>query len=435
MLYAGTDEGQVMGLAFLASVMSQFEAPPASNADIIPTEFHNLHIDVSGVPISVTWNDQDSAADAKRVEHSAREHLTLQLYHDTFRNVAFFQVKANIAFKSRRERTHIFLAIRPEQIGTVVCVGCEDGVVSTSGSQSTASYCLQFSLKKPPALIVPHGDLTPKHKSSRLVLESLQALAEQTCISIRMPTAKVPKPRLLLLCEAVSSGGVHSPSKFNDLASLYGGKGGRVYEHTPRLIVTEHHPSPEPTSSIDESPPSYDRLNPSHPLQSQGPDRGEKAGLKRRRWSSGPDNSMLTKSYDGLPNSIEDFCKQVMDRIESGFCELGSRLDTMDQRLTTLESSVERHADKVRKTIHKASKSSSEEIADIRAELDRGLYDAKKETEEIIDVRLEDELQVTRAELEDYIKDEVATIEGRLENRLESSLENAQVSLDFSWNK
>lgn len=124
-----------------------------------------------------------------------------------------------------------------------------------------------------------------------------------------------------------------------------------------------------------------------------------------------------------------------MERVDTGFAEIGTRLDRMDQRLSDLESCVERHADKLGTSIERVHQRSSEQADELRDEFDNGLYDVRKETEDIITTRVEDEMYVARDQLEDCVKDELANIEERLEEKLQDSITNASVSLEFNWNR
>lgn len=125
----------------------------------------------------------------------------------------------------------------------------------------------------------------------------------------------------------------------------------------------------------------------------------------------------------------------MMERIENGFNELGSRLDRMEHRLTGLERSVEHHAEKLGLSIEDAHRRSSEQAADLRDEIDRGLYDVRREIDDTVTVRVEDEVYVARDQLEDFVKEELKNAEERLEEKLEESINSANVSLDFSWNR
>lgn len=158
------------------------------------------------------------------------------------------------------------------------------------------------------------------------------------------------------------------------------------------------------------------------------------SGTKRRRINT-PDYKSSEKSHECVAIGIEGVCKLMMERIENGFTEIGSRLDRMERRLTGLERSVEHHAEKLGLGIEGVDQRSSEQVNELRDELDRGLYDVRKEIDDTVTVRVEDEMYVARDQLEEFVKDEVKIAEERLEERLEESLNSANVSLDFSWNR
>lgn len=125
----------------------------------------------------------------------------------------------------------------------------------------------------------------------------------------------------------------------------------------------------------------------------------------------------------------------MMERIENGFNQIGCRLDRMERRLTGLEKSVEHHAVKLGLSIEDVHQRSSEQADELQDELHRGLYDVRKEIDDTVAVRVEDEMYVARDQLEDFVKEEVKSVEERLEEKLEESLNSANVSLDFSWNR
>lgn len=248
------------------------ESGESSHADISPSKFDSDSIDASGIPTVVSWlGDVGDSKSKQYLSHTIHDHLTLQIHRDASSNVAFFQLKANFALKSRRDRTNILLSIYPERIRNLTLVehdGNEDAVSSRLGA---ATYCLQFALYKPPALIVPQGDLTPKHKKSRVVMDSLQALTKQINFCLDVPTTAASKARLTSLCMAVSSGSLQSTPKFKDIVSLYGGKGGRIIEHASQSETSSAIVPPAFVTEM-ESPPSYDELGVSkeaQPMESQ----------------------------------------------------------------------------------------------------------------------------------------------------------------------
>lgn len=159
------------------------------------------------------------------------------------------------------------------------------------------------------------------------------------------------------------------------------------------------------------------------------------SGVKRRRASSGSDSATVPRAHHVVCASVEGLCMKMMERIENGFSELGSRLDRMEKRLVDLECCVDRHADTLGVSIERTHTRSSEQVDRLRDEFDQGLDDVKKETEDIITMRVEDEMYVAREQLEDCVKDEMANIEERLEGKLQESITGANVSLEFSWNR
>lgn len=240
------------------------ESGESSQADISPSKFDSDSIDASGIPTVVSWLEDDGDSKSKQyLSHTTHDHLTLQIHRDPSSNVAFLQLKANVALKSRRDRTNILLSIYPERIRHLTLVEQDGDEGAVSSRLGAATYCLQFALHKPPALIVPQGDLTPKHKKSRVVMDSLQALNKQVNFCLDVPTTAASKARLMSLCVAVSSGKVHSTPKFTDIVSLYGGKGGRILEHASQGSAFE----PPGFASEMGSPPSYDELGVSNTVQ------------------------------------------------------------------------------------------------------------------------------------------------------------------------
>lgn len=78
---------------------------------------------------------------------------------------------------------------------------------------------------------------------------------------------------------------------------------------------------------------------------------------------------------------------------------------------------------------------SSEQADELRDELERGLYDVRKETEDIITTRVEDDVYTARQDLDDHVRDEMAEVEERIEERIMHRLSNASMSLEFNWNR
>lgn len=394
-----------------------------------------------GAPVVVTWispSDNDGAL--RYLSHSTHDHLSLSIYRNVVSSTAFFQLRASVAFKTRRDRTNILMSIPPENIQALALIDDGKGIEVATSCLATTTRCLRFHLRAPPSVIVPKGDITPKQKGSRIVLDSLRALASETAFSLHIPSLTISNTQLVALCTAVTSGTLRSTDRFLDIASLYGGKGGRVLEGEEALgqrvsgPPSTIGPSSMPGGQLEarESPPSYDESN----VQ---PNTSRLSRNKRRRASSGSDtgasSSRPRQCLDSKTVSMEDVCQKMIARIDQGFNQIGSRLDRMEKRLSDLECCVGRHTETLGTSIKQVQTRSSEQVEDLRDQLDAGLYDIRKETQDIIVTQVEDEMYVAREHLEDFVKDEMVAVEERLEQKLEHDLTGANVSLEFSWNR
>lgn len=218
----------------------------------------NNDVQINAVPACVTWNDGDSRQ-ARSLCHSAHDHLLFHAQHETSSDAAFFQVRTNVALKARKDKTNVFLSIYPERIQSVAVIANDGSDSPTSARLGTSTYCIQFTLSMPPALIVPKGDLTPKQRSSGLLLDSLRGLAEQTSFRLHLPTTALSKAQLESLCKAASCGALSSMEKLKDVASLYGGKGGRIIQHEPQAAIASETASATAVPQTEDLP-SYDDL-------------------------------------------------------------------------------------------------------------------------------------------------------------------------------
>ncbi|ROW05713.1 hypothetical protein VMCG_05173 [Cytospora schulzeri] len=422
------------------------DSPEPENDQAVPDK-NDEDVHISGAPAVVTWIDEQNQQ-MKQLCHTTHDHVMLHVHRETFSNTAFFQLRANVALKAKRDKTHILLSICPERIRSInVSDGHEH---QASAKLGTSTYGLEFKLSRPPALIVPKGDLTPKQKTSRHVLDSFRTLAEQTSFDVHLATTTLGRDRLLSLCEATSSGRLQSMPRFSDVTSLYGGKGGNVIENAPVTAVTTEPPAIH-TRAQTGSPPSYDELGlepgPSRPSFHQSKDHVsvDQGSLdlpsfavprnKRRRASSGSEHLATSSSYKCMSTDVRAICSKMLERIDYGFSELNTRMGRMEQRLTDLETSVKCHTDKWECIIERVNQNSSEQVDELRDELETGLYDVRKETEDIITARVDDEMYAAQQELRDHVRDEMADVEERVGKRLQESLSNASLSLDINWNE
>lgn len=120
----------------------------------------------------------------------------------------------------------------PERIQSVAVFG-NDGADSAASAQlGTSTYCLQVTPSMSPALIVPKVDLISKKEVFG------------------------PLTRLLAGPSRADRGTLSSMETLKDVASLYGGKDGRIIRHEPQAAVASQTASATAVPEI-ENLPSY----------------------------------------------------------------------------------------------------------------------------------------------------------------------------------
>lgn len=347
-------------------------------------------INVSGAPAVVTWDG-----------HSPLSDVTCDVRRYASTSTAFIKLRATVMLKAPAplpSKTSVFLFVHPERIQTVVLDESSESTSQEAVKKKLGpdTYCLQFTLDKPAALVGPisPGNMTPKNKSSGEMLHHLRSLARETKFTVYLPAKVVTKARLHSLCEAASGHGLKTISWQADMSSLYGGKGGRLIEDGPE----------NPSAN----PPSYDELEPGPPMPptSQG-SRSQGPSKKRRRGSGASDAQTADLS------AMEAMCRKIMGEMKA---EL--KQDMSDQ-LQKLETTI---MDRIEQRL-------AEESARIEEHVDQQLLEVREETTDEIGTRIEDEYYGVRLRLEEFVKDEVQDAEERIINHIESS---ATVSLQFN---
>lgn len=154
-----------------------------------PAATYVENLQFSSVPVVVTWsNTAQQNNTLHHLSHSTHDHFTQSIHRGADSSTAFFQLRANVALKNRRDRTNL-LSVPPENIHTLALVENDGGTELATSRLGTSARCLRFNMRQPPSLIVSKGDIIPKQKASRTVLDSLRALAGQTAFSVHLPAA------------------------------------------------------------------------------------------------------------------------------------------------------------------------------------------------------------------------------------------------------
>lgn len=168
-------------------------------------------------------------------------------------------------------KTPLYLHIGPEDIETIVCSGPQHEQTASTGT------CFEVRLRRPVALIGPPFRLRPSNKARASVVNSARALATKQNFSIHIQDGLLSESQWNALHTAVYS--EYSSSGRLDLASLYGGLGGK------QLMARDSDTSSTPGDGT-EAPPSYHEVEAPPPMAPlwQGKNRSPTypAGLRQR---------------------------------------------------------------------------------------------------------------------------------------------------------
>lgn len=446
-------------------------AAPADDDDATTASFDSTEyevIDVSKAPAIVSWTEEDGQP--RFLSHSPLDynHVTLDVHFNAGTHTAFFKITANIAFKGKRNKSNIFLSIYPERIQNLAIVEKDDDSVPPPNRLGTSTYSLRFTLAMPCALVFPKDELVPKDTAARSTLESLQALAGKTSFQVTFPCEVLPKARLTALCdEASSSGLLTTIPGVENLAKLYGGKGGKVidYEQAETSEVAsaddmddtqswgtsqgsrgegrgDAQKSIAPPHDSAESPPLYDELGLGQSTSSCPP------AKKRRRLDS------EATSHDAILSKtlLEEICRQGfseigrrLDRIEQRLDEMGSRLERVEQRVC-IENGQEDVSGEQRSSKHDKRKRDDElcqriecveervasveekletDLIDMADNIEEQMADVKDSLEHSVLIYVEDEMGIAQGQFEDFVKSEVRNVGEDIEESVKERLRDA----------
>lgn len=433
----------------------------------------NDNVDITRSPAVIHWLDDNGQPQSLSHSPLTHDHATLDVKFDNENCTALFKATINISLKGKRNKSNVFLFIYPEHIQNLALVNNgEDVRISAADKLGTTTHVLNFALSTPATLVVPGDSCVPKNESTRSTLLLLQDLAGRYNFNVAFPTRILSKDRLTVVCDEVSSsqGRVKTMPGFANMAKLYGGKGGRVMRPGDRLesdfnimAETASHDLEAAAHVSDaihleredlknrkldttqqdqgegvESPPSYDELDGDRSLPGYS-----RPGNKRRRLGSDVGHTAGKESL-----RLEEICRRGfsdiggrLDRIEQSLGTLGSRLDRAEERMLAIECQLDQSRSSEQKDRQPSDLASRVDLVegrvdDVEQRLDVGLselatdienqiYDVRHEFDNMISVRVGDEMGVAQSELEDFVKDEMHGFTEDIEQAVRERLRDA----------
>ncbi|KAI7780586.1 hypothetical protein LA080_015869 [Diaporthe eres] len=353
--------------------------------------------------------------------------VSLDMTFDSTAKSVFLRLRIVVQIhRDSSNKTPLYLHIGSEDIETIVC---------QFPNQKQATFTqtsFEIKLRRPVPLIGPPFRLRPSNKTRASLVNNARALATRREFSIHVQDDLLSESQCKAIHAAVYSE-FHSSSGHLDLASLYGGLGGK------QIAARDADTIPARDDGT-EAPPSYDEVEAPPPMaplwQSSDPGPSSK---KRRLSSSAADAAASLLS-------VEAICRKLMAEQQA---KTEQALQAMEDRLTThLDSRydrLEKESQEARKELLRELNSKMSELQgqvnELKQQVD-GLNDnmveeLEKLSEEIqvvsddidnrVDFRVDDTAVGFKIELEDFIRDELKDVE----EAVRGSLRRANVSIEF----
>lgn len=212
----------------------------------------NVVVHLDGAAAVVEWAGSDGQTVHLGDSLSASP-VSLDMTFDSTAKSVFLRLRIVVQIhRDSSNKTPLYLHIGPEDIETIVCQ-------SPNQSQVTSTHAsFEVRLRRPVPLIGPPFRLRPSNKARASVVNNARALATRREFSIRVQDGLLSGPQYKAIHEAVY-GEYHSSSGRPDIASLYGGLGGK------QLVARDADTISAPDDGT-EAPPSYDEVEAPPPM-------------------------------------------------------------------------------------------------------------------------------------------------------------------------
>ncbi|KAI0438692.1 hypothetical protein F4803DRAFT_534251 [Xylaria telfairii] len=222
----------------------------------------NDSIHLKSVPAFVAWRSPDGG-------NRFLSDLSLALDYNAGTKTALVKLQATTRLKKGPAKPSIFLFVKPVQICTLACISTEEEDLGDDKELhrhareklDTNTYVLRFELRSPPTFVVPNEHPFKFFRAgSQAVWRSWTAFAADAhSFFLHFPMRSLSKTRLVSFCQAASTSGALT-SLDDNIASLYGGKGGKVVDVHASLDddVAQVGAEGEVPNDENNAPPAYE---------------------------------------------------------------------------------------------------------------------------------------------------------------------------------
>ncbi|KAF5714092.1 hypothetical protein FMUND_7594 [Fusarium mundagurra] len=217
----------------------------------------------------------------------------------------------------------------------------------------STTLSLEFTLSRPPAVIVHAAaivPLSPSKRSSGVVLDAIRDLSKTTAFSIHIDARDAP-PNMQEITDLASQGLFRSSSTRYHIASMYGGVGGKLVDSSDSADTAPPPSYQETTSSPPPPPPPIQQpASKKRPRQDTDADTerdisllwGELRAIKEAQ------SRVDVKQVQGRVEALEtenQKLKQQNKELAQSLVNLQERYDALEDRFAALDSKNDELAD------------------------------------------------------------------------------------------
>lgn len=225
---------------------------PPSTSESVEARPSNAVLRLDAVPALIDWAGPDGQL-VHLGDSLFNSPVSLEMTFDPTAKSVFLRLRIVVQIhRDSSNKTPLYLHIGPEDIETIACQRA--GQKQTASAQSS----LEIRLRRPVALIGPPFRLRPSNKARASVVNAAKALATKLEFQIHVQDGILSETQCQAINEAVYSE-YHPSSVRLDLASLYGGLGGK------QIAARDPDAVPTPDDGT-EAPPSYDEVEAPPPM-------------------------------------------------------------------------------------------------------------------------------------------------------------------------
>lgn len=207
------------------------------------------NIDVRDTPAMVQWSDEDARNLGSTLTSST---VSTDMHVDHCKKTASFRLRIVPSQRRSNKSPPLYIIIHSHQILSISLFEDVREPKEEQPAPKDTSICLHFQLHRPSALVMPNESPHSRTETRFAALQSFRAVAQQTSLKVYIPGGVISQPQIVALTGATYQE-YASSSRHTDIASLYGGRGGKVVQHENLDLSTE-------------TPPSYDALGPPPPM-------------------------------------------------------------------------------------------------------------------------------------------------------------------------